>query len=94
MQVLGVFGANRPGCGNLEASIDEGFCQDIPCAGVFVVELYRHYAVISQDAVIFAKGECHFRFVVLVGEFVGGYPHVAEAGGVGDGFSVFVGEFG
>ena len=59
-----------------------------------MVELDGHYAVVAEDSVVFGEGEGHFCFVVLVGEFFGADTHVAEAGGVGDGFAIFVGEVG
>lgn len=94
VEVLGVFGVDGPGGGDGESGLDEGLGEGVPCAGVFMVELDGHYAVIAEDAVIFLEGHLHFGFVVLVGEFVGADAHIPKAGGVGNGFAVFVGEFG
>jgi hypothetical protein len=93
VQVLRVLGANGPTGGDFKPGIDEGFGEHVPGTGVFVVELHGHHAVVAEDAEVFGKGEGHFGFVVAVGEFFGRLAHVAESGGVCDGFAVFVGEF-
>ena len=53
---MGVFGADGPGGGDLEAGVDEGFGEGVPCAGVFVVELDGHDAVVAEDSVVFGEG--------------------------------------